>query len=497
MTSAADPRIGTIVMEKLRVDARLGAGGMGAVYRVHHLVTKHDRALKVLHADLAGDAEVIKRLTREAGVAGTLRSPHVVETLDVGELEDGSPFVLMELLDGEPLADRMERGAIASEELIGFVCQACQGVVHAHAAGIVHRDLKPENLFIVREPSGEERIKILDFGISKFQVETFEDGAVTREGTVLGTPLYMSPEQSTGQADLGPATDIYSLGVILYEGLSGSTPHEAHNFPQLIVQLNTEPAKPLRELVPEIDPELAAIVDRSLSIRPADRPPSAEALLRALAPFADPRRVAHLDALRDAPPVASKPAIISMAATMAGGLIDGVRAPSEPPRKREPAPAPSSKPPPSNRTQAIEPKGAVQSTEDEREEDEDVARVPRPSWMPWAIGAAALALAVGLGIAFAGSGDEGDGDSQDAPVPAASAPEPEPAPEPVERAQAPEPAAPEPTAPDSEAEEPAEPPVRVAPAAAEPPAPRVRAPSAPRAPAPLRRHDVARDNPYE
>lgn len=501
MASADDPRIGTIVMDKLRVDALLGAGGMGAVYRVHHLVTKHDRALKVLHPELAKDEDVIKRLTREAGVAGTLRSPHVVETLDVGHLDDDSPFVLMELLDGESLADRMEQGEIPKKDLITFVCQACQGVMHAHAAGIVHRDLKPENLFIVRSPDGDERIKILDFGISKFQVETLEDGSVTREGTVLGTPLYMSPEQSTGQADLGPATDIYSLGVILYEGLSGSTPHEALNFPQLLVQLNTEPPKPLRKLVPGIDPELAAVVDQALSINPRDRPASAEALLRALAPFADPHRVQDLDALRDAPQAAPKSVMISMADTMAGGLLDELRPSERPPRLSSERPAPSSPPPARpNRTQTIEPKPELAPSTMEVV----AAGVPRPSWVPWAI-AAAAALALIAGIAFFYG--EGGGDGAD-PAPTV-AQEPEPAlPEPALHEPAlHEAALPDPTLPEGLSEpappEPTEPePTLPEPAARPAPEPaktggagsaqkRSTSPSSPS------RHDIARENPYE
>jgi serine/threonine-protein kinase len=489
MVSQRDPRIGTTVLEKLRVDARLGAGGMGAVYKVHHLVTKHDRALKVLHPELAEDEAVIKRLMREAGVAGTLRSPHVVETLDVGWLADGSPYVLMELLEGETLADRMERGDLRPEQLIGFVCQACEGIVHAHGAGIVHRDLKPDNLFIVRTPEGEERIKILDFGISKFQVEKLDDGgAVTREGTILGTPLYMSPEQAMGQASLGPPTDLYSLGVILYEGLSGQTPHPASTFPQLIIRLATTPAVPLREVVPGIHPKLAAIVDEALAMVPADRPASAAALLEALAPFAEERQVAHLETLRGVA-IAHQPALISMADTMAGGLISDAPSMTAEPRTgvlrgaAEPAKTPGK----------IEPAAAEPASILVERSTGEV--IPRPRWVPWAVAAVAAALVGIAAIALMQTPDEvgadatvpaiADEENQEPSLPVGLDPEPgtvaEPALEPLDERDEPAAAPPPPHEP----------------APAIEPAPAERGSRRRGAPADPQRFEVARDNPYE
>ena len=493
MASERDPRIGTTVLEKLRIDARLGAGGMGAVYKVHHLVTKHDRALKVLHPELAGDEGVIKRLIREAGVAGTLRSPHVVETLDVGRLADDSPYVLMELLEGETLADRMERGDLRPEQLVGFVCQACEGIVHAHGAGIVHRDLKPDNLFIVRTADGEERIKILDFGISKFQVEKLEDGgSITREGTILGTPLYMSPEQAMGQATLGPPTDLYSLGVILYEGLSGQTPHPASTFPQLIIRLATTPAVPLREVAPGVHPKLAAIVDEALAMAPDARPASAAALLEALAPFAEERQVAHLESLRGVA-IAHQPALLSMADTMAGGLIhDAQSMAKEPPSatgvlsgavEAKPAKAALA----TRELDAPGPAAERASTEPPSLERTTGERLPRPRWVPWAAGAVAASLVAIAAIALMQSPDEVGAVQPIAEEPAAQSaeatrlpvgldPELAPAaaadPAPVEPAAAPIPAPVEPAA--------TEPAPRRAPQRQDP-----------------QRFEVARDNPYE
>ncbi|MFK7986392.1 MAG: serine/threonine-protein kinase [Sandaracinaceae bacterium] len=380
MADAQDPRIGTTLLGKLRVDGLLGEGGMGAVYRVHHEVTKHDRALKVLHAQFADDAVIFQRLLREAGVAGTLRTDHVVETFDVGKLDDGSPYVLMELMDGVTLAERMAAARLPVSTLVGFVCQAAEGIVHAHAAGIIHRDLKPDNLFLVTE-GGSERIKLLDFGISKFHIDPIKGGgAVTQEGTVMGTPLYMSPEQAAGKT-VGPQSDIYSLGVILYEGLTGQTPHEAESYPAFLLKLHTVRPTPVEELVPGVDPKLAAVVDKALATLPEDRYPSAQAFLRVLLPFAEGSHTAHMKTLSGLPSV--KPDLTppkSLPVERPTGIEDTVVADEEM----------------TSTTPATPSQLAAHAAPDS---PEPVSPVPPSKW-PWAVAAVALLLAGAALVAF-------------------------------------------------------------------------------------------------
>src|SRR5580700_7845309 len=208
---------GTIVANRLRIVRVIGVGGMGTVYEVEHELTKHHRALKVLQAKAAQQPSVVERFVREASAAGRIANAHIAETFDAGRLESGEPYLLMELIEGETLDARLRReGPIEVGELTDLVHQACEGVHAAHVSGIVHRDLKPENL-IVTPRDGAPFVKILDFGISKFDSERTGALGITTEGLVMGTPYYMSPEQLIASPSLDARTDVYSLGVILYE----------------------------------------------------------------------------------------------------------------------------------------------------------------------------------------------------------------------------------------------------------------------------------------
>ncbi len=281
-----DALIGKTLLGKLKVIRLLGAGGMGAVYEVQHLLTKHRRALKVLHNEYASHPEVVSRFVREAGVAGTLSSERVVETFDAGQLEDGSPYVLMEMLSGESLGSRLEReGKLPPGEMAWIISQVCEGATAAHDAGIVHRDLKPDNIFIVRDEFGEERVKLLDFGISKFSLSNTQGAAKTSAGTSMGTPWYMPPEQVQGAEDLDARADVYAIGVIMYECLSGVRPYDADNFLTLALKICNGGHKPITGFIADIDPRLADIVHRSMSASRAERVQSARDLRAQLAPF--------------------------------------------------------------------------------------------------------------------------------------------------------------------------------------------------------------------
>ena len=271
MTSGGEDLTGNVLLGKLQVTRLLGRGGMGSVYEVEHLVTHHRRALKVLHAEGARRPASVERFLREAGVAGKLASSHVVETFDAGRLEDGRPYVLMELLEGRDLAEIFAAPEpLATTWVVAAIEQVLEALAVAHAAGIVHRDVKPENVFVVREPGGAERIKLLDFGISLF-AET--EPAVTRltyDGIILGTPHYMAPEQALG-AVVGPRADLYSVGVMLYEGLARRLPYDATTIPALLSAVARGEREPLGERVPWIPRALVAVVERAMAHDPAAR----------------------------------------------------------------------------------------------------------------------------------------------------------------------------------------------------------------------------------
>lgn len=276
---------GAVVAGKLRIVRTIGAGGMGVVYEVEHELTKHRRALKVIHAHIARQASIYERFLREASAAARIANAHVAETYDAGRLESGEPYLLMELVDGETLDQRLLRvGPMSPGELADLVHQACEGVQAANDAGIVHRDLKPENL-IVTLRDGAPFVKILDFGISKFDSERTGSLGITVVGAVMGTPYYMSPEQVRGVSQVDARTDVYAMGVILYECACGVRPFEATTVEALAVLIHVGRPTPLAERRPSLPTEFCAIVHRAMAVEPGERFESAHALGEALAPL--------------------------------------------------------------------------------------------------------------------------------------------------------------------------------------------------------------------
>jgi tRNA A-37 threonylcarbamoyl transferase component Bud32 len=276
---------GTLIAGKLRLTRTLGAGGMGVVYEVEHEITKHRRALKVLHAYAAEQPGVVERFLREASAAGRVGNAHVAETFDAGKLDSGEPYLLMELLDGETLDHLLQRsGPLDPGLLCDLIHQACEGVQAAHDAGIVHRDLKPENLMVVTR-DGSPFVKILDFGISKFDAERTGSLKLTTEGLVMGTPYYMSPEQVRGSSTIDARTDIYALGVILYECACGVRPFEAAAIQHLAVLIHEGKPVPLAQRRPSLPPAFYDIVSRAMAADRDQRFESARALAQALAPL--------------------------------------------------------------------------------------------------------------------------------------------------------------------------------------------------------------------
>src|SRR6266511_1188050 len=224
-----DPPVheGEILAEQYRVERVQGVGGMGVVVVATHLQLEERVAIKVLVKEALGNAEAVARFAREARAAVKIKSEHVARVIDVGTLETGAPYMVMEYLEGGDLSQVLQsRGALPVEDAVEYVLQTCEAIAHAHVLGIVHRDLKPANLFLIRRPDGTAAIKVLDFGISKVMPAkgSSSDNAMTRTRAVMGSPLYMSPEQMTSTRDVDGRTDIWALGVILYELLSGQPP---------------------------------------------------------------------------------------------------------------------------------------------------------------------------------------------------------------------------------------------------------------------------------
>ena len=273
---------GTVLAGKFRVVSLLGEGGMGAVYEIEHELTKHRRALKLLHKALADQPSVVERFLREASAAGRVGNPHIVETFDAGVLDTGEPYLVMEILRGEPLAARIAQGKMPILDVVDLVGQAAAGVQAAHAAGIVHRDLKPDNLFITEGPDGRPFVKLLDFGISKFDPTKTNGLQLTQEGAALGTPYYMSPEQIRGEGSLDARADVYALGVILYECLAGGRPFEAETLAHLAVLIHTGTPVPLAQHRSDLPPGFATLVQAAMASDRGQRTQTAAELRSAL-----------------------------------------------------------------------------------------------------------------------------------------------------------------------------------------------------------------------
>ncbi|MBN8615535.1 MAG: protein kinase [Deltaproteobacteria bacterium] len=268
--TAPGTRVGQRIADRYELVRLLGAGGMGEVYEGAHLRVGKRVAVKCLWPMFAADPAQVERFEREARVASMVDSPHMVDVLDAGALEDGTRFLVMELLDGVTLhAALAETGPLPIERALAIARALASGLAAAHAAGIVHRDLKPDNVFLVRRVGGE-LVKILDFGISKFRHPSMI-GELTRTGVAMGTPAYMAPEQTEGLREVDARADVWSLGVIVFRMLSGALPFASESYARLLMKVLAEPAPALRTYCPEAPAELEAFVARCLEKSPDAR----------------------------------------------------------------------------------------------------------------------------------------------------------------------------------------------------------------------------------
>ena len=283
----AEVEAGQVVGGKWRVGALIGRGGMGAVYEGTNTSIGKKVALKFIDAEFARNVDIASRFQREAEAASLVESAHIVHIFDSGTTDTGLPYIVMELLRGEDLRSRINRlGRLPKEEAVHIVAQTLRGLHRAHEAGIVHRDLKPDNIFLVDRDDDALFAKIVDFGISKMTRRPGDAagaaGTLTRQGVVLGTPFYMSPEQAQAFADLDLRTDLWSVGAILFECLGGRPPHTGDAYEQIIISICTTDSPDIRTLDPAVPAPLAEFVARALSRDRASRFQTAKEMLDAL-----------------------------------------------------------------------------------------------------------------------------------------------------------------------------------------------------------------------
>jgi serine/threonine-protein kinase len=277
--------IGTLLLDRFLVTKQIGQGGMGAVYEATHTLINKRVAVKVLLEKYAQREQIVTRLKKEATLASSIRNEHIIDITDIGNTADGRTFVVMEYLEGESLAECLAREhELPEQRLLRIASQAASALAAAHAKGIVHRDIKPENLFLLKR-NNADFVKVVDFGISKsLRASTEEEAAqrLTQTGMVLGTPLYMSPEQARGDEDLDHRVDIYALGVIMYEAIAGRVPFAGTNYLSVISQVLNEEPKPVREIRPDVSEELEAIISKAMAKDRTQRYEDAAAMLQDL-----------------------------------------------------------------------------------------------------------------------------------------------------------------------------------------------------------------------
>lgn len=276
--------VGDVLAGKYRVEKILGMGGMGIVVAAMHLDLREMRAIKLIRPD-ARSAQSVERFLREARAVVRLRSEHVAEVYDVGRLESGAPYIVMELLEGQDLSTISKtRGTLPIEEAVLYVTQACHALAEAHAAGIVHRDLKPGNLFLTRRPDGSICIKVLDFGISKNTQGDRSDPEMTGAKDLVGSPMYMAPEQMRSARQVDARADVWALGAILYKLLTGRPPFHAPTVPEIFALTLGKQVRPPSALRPDIPNELERVILNCLDKHLHNRFPTAAELGAALTP---------------------------------------------------------------------------------------------------------------------------------------------------------------------------------------------------------------------
>jgi eukaryotic-like serine/threonine-protein kinase len=409
---------GTVLDGKFRVEGVLGVGGMGAVYEITHQITHHRRAMKLLHPHVASHKVVVDRFLREASAAGRIGNPHIVETFDGGYLTTGEPYLVMEFLEGTTLADRIEAVAgkgLPTAEVVAIFEQLCDGVQAAHDAGIIHRDLKPENVFLSEGSDGATFVRVLDFGISKF--DTPNATKLTGGGSTMGTPAYMSPEQFEDTGSVDHRTDVYALGVMAYETLTGVHPYPATSLTQLVTKL-MQPREVAISVALGMPPELDGLLRSTMAKDPEERPDSPTAFFEAL------KRVTHVPAARGPMPMtrprggAAPDDGKASYATPESALNETVRIVEAEPNKSTvvQAQAPASSPASAPEIERTQKSAQAPPPEDTVEQTPVSPATPRPNRLPMIV----AALVAG-GLVYVALTMESGGRSVETSAPVASA----------------------------------------------------------------------------
>jgi serine/threonine-protein kinase len=297
MTSQAPVVPGQILAGKYRVDRVLGLGGMGVVVAATHVHLDERVAIKFLLPEALESADTVARFAREARAAVKIKNEHVARVSDVGALEDGTPYMVMEYLDGRDLsALLLERGPLPVSEAVDYLLQGMEAIAEAHSLGIVHRDIKPSNLFLTRSSDGRALVKVLDFGISKVSPQGgMAQASLTRTSSIMGSPLYMAPEQMVSTREVDARADVWALGVVLYELLARHAPFLGESMTELCARILQEPPAPLRLTRPDVAPELENVILRALQKDRSHRFANVGDLAVALGPFAPPHAHASIE----------------------------------------------------------------------------------------------------------------------------------------------------------------------------------------------------------
>ncbi|HEX7664364.1 MAG TPA: serine/threonine-protein kinase [Polyangiaceae bacterium] len=299
------PQVGELLAGKYRIERVLGQGGMGIVYAANHELLSVQVAIKLLLGDIATSQEAVTRFMNEARSAMKIQSENVARVMDVGYLENGKPYMVVEFLDGDDLAKLLEqRGVLSTTEAIDYTLQALEALAQAHSIGIVHRDLKPANLFLLKRQDKTMQVKVLDFGISKATNPlSAGSGAMTSTKALLGSPYYMSPEQLRSSKSVDARADIWSIGIILFELMTGQPPFLGDNFGELFAAILETDAPSLRAKRPDVSPQLEHVVLRCLQRKPDNRYSNVGELAQALAPFASTRGQRTVHRILDVMPI--------------------------------------------------------------------------------------------------------------------------------------------------------------------------------------------------
>ncbi len=277
---------GDILAGKYRVDRVLGVGGMGIVVAATHEALDQKVAIKFLLPTMVENGDLVRRFLREGRAAGKLKSEHVAKVIDVGRLDNGSPFMVLEYLEGRDLSEVLkDEGPLPVALAIRFILQAIEAVAEAHANKLIHRDIKPQNLFLTHRVNGDPLVKVLDFGISKALEEASAEFALTRSQSLLGSPLYMSPEQMRSSRAVDERSDVWSLGVLLHELLTARHPFESDTIPGLVFQVTMEDPTPIRTHRADVDPGIELVIARCLQKKADDRYANVAELAKDLEPF--------------------------------------------------------------------------------------------------------------------------------------------------------------------------------------------------------------------